>query len=339
MRTKSTNVFSAALQGFLGDYLPGLRGVSSHTILSYRDSLKLFLQFLSKEKKKHASDIDIKDVGAEEAIAFLKYLEMSLGNCIGTRNIRLSAIHSFFRYLSGIYPEYLNTCQRILAIPFKRTYTRTIDYLQAEEITAVFQSVNRLKSAGRRDYALLSFMFNTGARVQEAVDLQAKDLQLTKPFSVNIYGKGRKQRVCPLWPQTAHVIKEYLEEQRIDLREPTAVFTNHLGTPLTRFGVRYIFSKYLLAAANSQPSLKKKRLHPHSMRHSTAICLLEAGIDIITIGHWMGHCSINTTNKYVAIDLEMKRKAIEKIKLLDAKSNKQVSWRKNPDILKWLESL
>jgi len=316
-----------------------MRGMSSHTILSYRDSFKLFLQFLSQQKKRAVSDLDIEGIGVGEVIAFLEHLEMNRHNGIGTRNIRLSAIHSFFRYLSGMYPEYLDKSQRILGIPFKRTSTRIVEYLEFEEVTAVIQAVDRSKANGRRDYALLSLMFNTGARVQEIVDLKANDLQLTKPFSVTIHGKGKKERICPLWPQTAHVVAEYVEERGIDFRKPASVFANYLGGPLTRFGIGYILAKYLRLAAVRRPSLKKKRLHPHSMRHSTVIYLLKSGVDLCTISHWIGHSNINTTNKYARIDLEMKRKAIEKAKPLDCKTNLEASWRKNPDILEWLESL
>lgn len=339
MKKKQSNVLARALQGFLGDYLPSLRGMSSHTILSYRDSLKLFLQFLSKEKKKHVSDLDIESIGVEEVITFLKHLEMGRHNCIGTRNIRLSAIHSFFRYLSGQHPEYLDKSHRILGIPFKRMSTRPIEYLEFEEVTAVLKAVDRSKRYGRRDYALLSTMFNTGARAQEIVDLQGNDLKLTNPFSVTIFGKGKKSRVVPIWPQTAQVLRDYVEEQSIDLQKPVPVFTNHLRSPLTRFGLRYILAKYVCLATVSQPLLKKKRIHPHSMRHSMILHLLKSGNDIITVGNWVGHSSPNTTNKYATIDLEMKRKALEKAKPLDSKTKGKASWRKNPDILKWLESL
>ncbi len=339
MKPNGFNSLGVALRGFLATYLPSLRGMSSHTILSYRDSLKLFLQFLAERQRKPVSALNIESIGAEEVVAFLEYLETGRHNGVGTRNVRLSAIHSFFRYFAGIHPEYLDKCQRILNIPFKRSSTRTIEYLEFEEITAVLQSVDRSKADGRRDYALLSLMFNTGGRVQEIVDLKADDLQLTRPFSIRIHGKGKRERICPLWPQTAGVLAEYVEERGVDLRRPVPVFTNHLAGPLTRFGVRYILAKYLRLAAVRQPSLSKKRLHPHSMRHSTAVHLLKSGVDLSTISHWLGHCSVNTTNKYVAIDLEMKLKAIEKARPVDAPPNVHRLWRKDSHILAWLESL
>jgi site-specific recombinase XerD len=339
MKARRSNTLGLALKDFFGDYLPQLRGMSLHTILSYRDGLRLLLLFIAQQKNISVSDLTIENIGVAEVIAFLDHLEKNRRNGIGTRNIRLSALHSFFRYLAGMYPEHLYQSQRILSIPFKRMSTRAVEYLEFEEIMAVLQAVDRSKSDGRRDYALLALMFNTGARVQEIVDLKANDLQLTKPFSVYIYGKGRKERICPIWDQTAHVLREYVEERGIDLRKPVTLFTNHLGKPLTRFGVRYILAKYLRNAAETQPSLRKKRLHPHSMRHSTAVHLLKSGVDLSTISHWLGHVSINTTNRYATMDLEMKRQAIAKAKPLGDETNPQSSWRKSPDILAWLESL
>lgn len=339
MEARRSNILGMALKDFFCNYLPQMRGMSLHTILSYRDSLKLLLLFIVQQKNIPVTDLTVEDIGVAEIVAFLDHLEKNRRNGIGTRNIRLSALHSFFRCLAGIYPEYLNHSQRLLNIPFKRMSTRTVEYLEFEEITAVLQAVDRSKSDGRRDYALLALMFNTGARVQEIVDLKANDLQLSKPFSVRIYGKGRKERICPIWTETANILREYVEERGIDLREPITLFTNYLSRPLTRFGVRYILAKYLKNAANIQPSLSKKCLHPHSMRHSTAVHLLKSGVDLCTIAHWLGHASVNTTNKYATIDLEMKRQAIAKAKPLADETNPHSSWRKNNDILAWLESL
>lgn len=340
MKTKRSNDLGASLRGFFCDYLPHLRGMSSHTVLSYRDSIKLLLQFLAKEKNASISDLDIKNIGADEIITFLDNLEKNRHNGISTRNVRLSAIHSFFRYLAGTHPEHIDRSQRILSIPFKRTHTRIIEYLEFEEIMTVLQAVDRSKPDGRRNYILLALMFNTGARVQEIVDLKANDLQLSRPFSICIHGKGRKERICPIWEQTAMLLHEYTEERGIDIRQPVTVFINHLGTPLTRFGVRYILAKYLRNAAVVQPSLGKKRLHPHCMRHSTAVHLLKSGVDLSTIGHWLGHVSVNTTNRYVSIDLEMKRKAIAKAKPPEYKTcPAEATWKRDPNIIEWLDSL
>jgi len=339
MKPTRTNVLGMALKGFFTAYLPKVRGTSPHTILSYRDSLKLFLLFLAQQKNISVSDLRIEDMGVEEILAFLDHLEENRHNQTGTRNSRLAALHSFFRYVAAIHPEVFDQSQRILNIPFKRKASRTVDYLEFEEITAVLGSVDRAKQDGRRDYALLNLMFNTGVRVQELVDLKANDLQLSKPFCVRIFGKGRKERICPIWPETAHLLRQLLEERGIDAREPVTVFTNHIGNPITRFGIRYLLAKHIHNAANVRPSLGKKRLHPHSMRHSTAIHLLKSGVDLSTIANWLGHSSVNTTNKYATMDLEMKRQAIGKAKPLTEGTPSQGEWKQNPDLLEWLESL
>lgn len=339
MKTRETNILGVALKDFFYSYLPQLRGMSPLTILNYRDSLKLFLQFLIQEKNISVLELTIEKIEPDEVIDFLNYLEKIRGNSTPTRNIRLAALHSFFRYLAHQYPQHLYLSQRILSIPFKRTNTQATQYLEFQEVMALLESIDRSKANGRRDYALLLLMFNTGARVQEVVDLRAQDLELSKPFAVHIFGKGRRERICPIWPETAHILSAYLKEQGMDLRKPLPIFLNHLGEPLTRFGIGYIFKKYLHKAAKIQPSLKKKRLHPHSMRHSTAVHLLKSGVDLATIASWLGHSSVNTTNKYATMDLEMKQKVLAKVKPLGDKITPESSWKENPDILTWLESL
>jgi site-specific recombinase XerD len=179
--------------------------------------------------------------------------------------------------------------------------------LEFAEIQAVLGTTDRASPLGRRDYALVSLMFNTGGRVSEIVDSQACDLRLSAPPSVLLRGKGRKERVCPLWPQTAQLLQALLEERNVPTTRAAAVFINHRGSPRTRFGARLILRKLVAQAIRKQPSLKAKRFHPHSVRHSTALHLLRSGVDLSTIAHWLGHASINTTNKYLALDLEAKR--------------------------------
>lgn len=338
MNKSKTTSLAIALQAFFHNYLPQLKGVSRHTTYSYRDSLKLLLLFLARDK----GSVDLlgfDDINVPKIIAFLDHLETERGNGIGTRNIRLAAVHSFFRYVANSYPDFLHLSQQILNIPFKRMQTRSIEYLEYEELAAVIEGIDRSKPDGRRDYVLLILMFNTGARVQEMVDLKASDLQLSAPFSVRIFGKGRKERICPIWTNTAHVLQEYVKERNFDLKKPTPLFKNHLNTPLTRFGVRYILAKYVLKAVSIRPSLKAKRLHPHSMRHSTAVHLLKSGVDLATIANWLGHASNNTTNRYAKIDLDMKREAIKKAEPPQDDFDSQSSWRNDSDLLSWLESL
>jgi len=338
MNTPLPNAMARALRDFFVDHLPRLRGLSPHTLLSYRDSLALLLRFVSAHRGRALVTLDLKDLDTDAVIAFLQHLEADRHNTVATRNVRLAAIHAFFRYLAAQHPDRLEHCQRILAVPFKRARIPSVAYFEYDEIQAVLAAVDRHTVDGRRDHALLVTMFNTGARVQEILDLRPCDLHLIKPFQVHLVGKGRKERVCPLWPETAQVLRAHLSERRVDpgLREP--LFRNHRGEPLTRFGVRYILAKYCARAAAAAPTLRGKRLHPHSMRHSTAVHLLKAGVHLTTIRHWLGHASVNTTNRYASVDLEMKREAINKARPLDRPSS-GARWRTDASILEWLEAL
>lgn len=339
MTTRSPNTLARALRDFFTDHLPRLRGLSPHTLQSYRDSLVLLLRFVATFRACPVAVLDLDGLGTQEVVAFLDYLEEERHNTTSTRNVRLAAIHAFFRYLAVEHPDQLERCQRILTIPFKRAQQRSIEYLEYEEIQALLSAINRATDKGQRDYALLVTMFNTGARVQEILDVRAIDLQLVRPFQVRLVGKGRKERLCPLWPQTAKVLRTYCEASYIDLRSEAPLFLNHRGNPLTRFGVRYILAKYHDRAKAIMPSLIKKRLHPHSMRHSTAVHLLKSGVDLITISHWLGHASVNTTHKYATIDLEMKRQALERARSPDQEATPTAPWRNEASILEWLEAL
>jgi site-specific recombinase XerD len=311
--------------------------MSPHTIHSYRDSLVLFLRFVATQQKCRVHDLDLEDIGPDHVLAFLLHLEQVRDNSATTRNVRLAAIHAFCRYVGTYHPEQLERIQRIRGIPFKRARQRVIEYLEREEIEAVLARISRTTRDGRRDYTLLATMFNTGARVQEIVNLKARDLQLIRPFQIRLFGKGRKERFCPLWRPTAQVLRDHCEEYHLDLGSDARVFLNHRGQPLTRFGVRYILAKHLKRARSHVSTLKQKRLHPHSMRHSAAVALLLSGVDLITISQWLGHSSPNTTNRYATICLELKRRAISKVKPIGRRSRS--SWRKNQSVLEWLENL
>lgn len=333
----NSNVLALAIRRFLGDYLPHQRAFSTHTIRSYRDSLKLLLQFAAGTKRRVA-DLTAGDLMPEKIIAFLDGLEQHRGNDAATRNVRLSAIHSFFDYLGAGWPEHLDQARRVLAITFKRTDHRTIDYLEAEELRTLLEQIDRRTVWGRRDYVLLALMFNTGGRVQEVVALQTTDLRLTSPPSVKFFGKGRRERICPLWPETARLLQQHIADTGLNTQSDQTLFRNHRGGPLTRFGARLILQRHVTRAAAMLPSLKHKRIHPHSLRHSTAVHLLKSGVDLSTIAHWLGHTSINTTHKYVTIDLAAKRAAIAKAEPV-TKSKRLPRWRTDNDLLTWLESL
>jgi site-specific recombinase XerD len=329
---------ASSLRMFFGEYLPTLRGLSPHTIASYRDSLTLLLRFAGTHHAHSVAELDVEDLTADVVVAFLTHVERVRHVSATTRNVRLAAIHTFFRFLAAHHPEHLEHAQRIVGIPFKRTGSRPIEYLEYAELAHVLAAVDRSSADGRRDYTLLATMFNTGARAQEILDVRALDLQLTKPFQVRLFGKGRKTRTCPLWPQTAQLLRALCIERQLDLRSEARVFLNHRGMPLTRFGVRFILAKHLRRATSACPTLARKKLHPHSLRHSTAVHLLKSGVDLPSIAHWLGHASVNTTNRYATVDLDMKRRALAKAQPPHAASGAS-SWRRNATILEWLEAL
>jgi len=337
MKPASPNLLARCLRDYFADHLQRIRAMSPHTIQSYRDSLVLLLRFVASDRKIEVCDLDMEDLDPAQILGFLLYIEKERGNSITTRNVRLAAIHAFFRYVGAHHPDQLERTQRMLGIPFKRADQRVIEYLDRSEIETILARIDRSVPDGRRDYALLATMFNTGARVQEVIDLRASGLQLTKPYQLRLFGKGRKERFCPLWQQTAQVLLAFCEERQIDLRSDARVFLNHRGVPLTRFGVRYILAKHVDRVRPEVATLEGKRLHPHSIRHSTAVALLKSGVDLSTISQWLGHSSATTTNRYATIDLEMKREAINRVK--PVAGSPKTSWRTSETVLEWLESL
>jgi integrase/recombinase XerD len=332
------NVLARALRGFFTDHLPRVRGASPHTIHSYRDTFVLLLRFVAARKRRTVPKLDLDDLAPQDVLDFLHDLEVERRNIPATRNVRLAAIHAFFRYCAAEHPERLEHCQRVLAVPFKRARSRPVEYLEFAEIQAVLAAIDRSTTQGRRDYALLAAMFNTGARVQEIVALRIADLRVEAPPHLRLFGKGRKERVCPLWPQTADLLRALIAERSGPPPVDQPLFVNHRGGPLTRFGVRYILAKYCAQAQLAMPTLARKRLHPHSMRHSTAVHLLRSGVDIVTISQWLGHASVTTTNRYTSVDLETKRQAIERARPIDHASG-LAPWRTDASVLEWLERL
>lgn len=316
MRLSKPTDLGRDLEQFFQDYLPAQRGLSPHTIRSYRDALLLFLQFASRDTKRPVAQLEIIDLTAERVIGFLNFLENERENGIATRNARLGAIHVFARFVASHRPEQLATLQRVIGLPFKRgAHEAPIEYLEQPEIEALLQSIDQNTILGRRDYALFALMFNTGARVQEVLNLRRRDIRLDTPCQVRLHGKGDKTRLCPIWPATARLLRDLLQELRSTETDPADafVFTNARSQQMTRFGVRYLLRKYVAAASCAVPTLRDKRIHPHSIRHSTAVALLKAGVDFTTISQWLGHASINTTMRYARADLDLKRQALSQV--------------------------
>ena len=316
MSRKAPTALGRDLVTFFDDFLPAQRGLSPHTIRSYRDALVLFLRFTAGELRRTVDRLDVPDVTVDRVTRFLAALEAERSNGIATRNARLGAIHVFARYLAGQRPEYLGVLQRIIGMPFKRGAIEVpIEYLDRTELDALLKSIDRSTDLGRRDYALFAFMFNTGARVQEVLDVRVADVRLEGPPQVRLLGKGRKERVCPLWPTTAKLLRDLIAKRRDIGRDENSplVFTNARGAALTRYGVRYLLRRYVQRASRAAPSLKTKKLHPHSIRHSTAVALLKSGVDFATISQWLGHAGLNTTMRYARADLDLKRRALAQV--------------------------
>lgn len=333
------NSLARSLRGFFGDHMPRARGLSLHTVLSYRDAFALLLRFLAARKGRDVVALDLPDLEPDGVLAFLEHLETDRANCVATRNARLAAIHAFARFVAAQHPEHLEICQRLLAIPFKRAQVRVVDYLEEDEVAAMLGAADRTTADGRRDHALLLAMFNTGARVQEILEIRPRDLQLVRPLQVRICGKGRKERICPLFPRTAEVLRVLLAETGLDANSPEPLFRNRRGEPLTRFGVRYLLRKYATLAQSTAPGLARKRVHPHTMRHTSAVHLLQSGVDMVSISHWLGHASVETTNRYAVVDLETKRAALTKAGPIGEDDPGLAAWRSDASILAWLEAL
>jgi len=301
---------------FFQEYLPTLRGMSRHTIRSYRDGMILFLGFATTDCGRPIEALTIADITADRVGRFLASLEGERHNSITTRNARLAALHTFARFLIAETPEHMATLQQVLGIPFKRGAREApIEYLETTEIEAMLAGIDRSTSGGRRDYAMFSLMFNTGARVQEIVGLRVRDVRLEPPHQVRFNGKSNKVRLCPIWPRTAQLLKELIQKQQTSGEDPADqhIFLNGRGVPMTRFGVRYILQKRVVACAEVAPTLTGKRIHPHSLRHTTAIHLLKAGVDFATISQWLGHASLNTTMRYARADIDLKRQALAQV--------------------------
>jgi site-specific recombinase XerD len=316
MKPSAPTDLGRELVRFFEDFLPGQRGLSPNTVRSYRDAMLLLLQFTAADAKRPVDRLQVSDLTAERVAAFLNHLQSERSNGIATRNARLGAIHVFARFLAARMPEALGTLQRVIAVPYKRGAREVpIEYLERAEIEAVLQSIDRSNALGRRDYALFALMFNTGARVQEALDVRRRDVRLDAPPQVRLHGKGNKVRLCPIWPVTAKLLRAFIDELPASDGDPAdaLLFTNARGRPLTRFGVRYLLRRYVAAAAKAEPSLRDKSIHPHSLRHSTAIALLKSGVDFATISQWLGHAGLNTTMRYARADIDLKRQAIAQV--------------------------
>lgn len=325
------NELCKTVQNFFLSYLPNERVLSPHTISAYRDTMKLYLHSVTLNSKN--KNIALDDLNAQSVLDLMDNLKKGRGNSIKTQNQRLAALKSFFQYLRVQDPTRMSQYDRINHIKLKRAPRKPIDYLTKKEMDAVISSVNTDDRLGIRDLALLKLLYNSGARVQELCDLKVKDIRMTAPYLIRLKGKGNKIRQVPLWKDTVEAVRVHIG----DKRDSESIF-DHRGSPLTRFGVRYIVQKYADLASTVEPTIKEKTIGPHTFRHTIAMHLLQSGVDINVIKAWLGHINLNTTHGYVDTDMEMKRSAIAKVKGPEERGYTQKMLKKNPDVLNWLSS-
>jgi len=303
------NLLGPWIRRFMLEHMVAERNFSPNTQASYRDTLTLLLPFAAKHGGFAIDRMTVEDLSPTIVRQFLDHVECDR-HCGGaTRNLRLSALHSLARFIGMHSPVHLSWCSEVRSIPFKKTARTLIGYLEKSEMDALLAAPDRRTALGARDYALLLFLYNSGARADEAAKLTIGRLQLTEPSSVRILGKGNKMRVCPLWPTTSSVLTQLVTGRSAD----DTVFRGRTNQPMTRFGIHRVVTRYAELVTKSHPAMKDKRISPHSVRHTTAVHLLRAGVDINTIRAWLGHVSLDTTHIYAEVDLEMKAKALARV--------------------------
>lgn len=336
MKRHSESVLAALMESFFRKRLAAQCRASPATIAAYRDAFRLFLSFASVKAGRAPSRLQLEHLGADVVLAFLDYLEHERGNSVRTRNARLAAIRSFFQHIAYEDPASLGTAQQVLCIPTKRTNKPLLGFLSREEMNALMAAPARRTWQGRRDYALLLFLWRTGARVSEAIGVDVGDLSLQRPWQVLFHGKGSRERIVPLASDTATALKRWCEERAILLRPNVPVFTNAKGQRLTRYGVTHIVRRAVITATKQCPALAKQPVSPHILRHTLAMDLLQSGVDPNIIRSWLGHVTLDTTHQYMEADVEMKRRALQKSSVVEVSA---LRYRPTDSLLAFLESL
>ncbi len=326
--------FPRLLQRFFLERLMQQRQVSACTVAAYRDTFRLLLAYIHRELGIRPSDLVLEDLNAELILDFLRYLEVERRNCARSRNARFAAIRSFMEYAALQEPSALPVVQSVLAIPMKRFEQVLIGFLSREQIEAILAAPDQNTWTGRRDRVMLATLYNTGARVSELISMQIGDLVLTPAASVRIRGKGRKERTVPLWRDTARELKRWLREYPGAPEQP--LFPSRSGGSLTRVGLTERLKLAAKRASRQYPELGRRRIFPHLIRHSIAMHMLQAGVDITVIALWLGHESPATTHRYVEADLAMKERAL---KALKAPSQAPLRYQPVDSVLKFLQSL
>lgn len=331
--------FSKSLTDFLSKYLPGERGMSANTISSYKITFILFINFVEAEKNINVNKLSLKDITKECVVEFLDWLQEKRHCSDSTRNVRLAALHSFFNFLQYEVPENMNEWQRILSIPVKKAKRSSMNYLSLEGIKLLLAQPDLSTNKGIRDLTLLALMYDSAARVQEIIDLTPLSVRLTKPFTIKLVGKGKKARIVPLMDEQVVHLKYYMEKNH--LLKPHAnlypLFFNSRKEKLTRAGVYHIFKYYASKAKEKDPKIIPEKISPHSFRHSKAMHLLQAGVNLVYIRDILGHESVQTTEVYARVDSKQKREAIEKA-YAEIIKREVPAWENNDNLLDWLKN-
>jgi integrase/recombinase XerD len=334
-RRASNDRLLSLVQSYFQEHLQRVRGASPHTVRAYAQALQLFFLFLARHLDRPIAMLTLGDIRADSVLAFLGDLEQNRENSVVTRNCRLAAVRGFIQHALRHDVVRAAEYQRILAIPSKKSRSRPASYLEPQQMRAVLAQPNRATSMGAAHHALLLFLYNTGARVSEALGVSRADLQLIRPCQVRILGKGRKERLCPLWLETVRAL------QCLPPAATDRIFVSRRGQPLTRDGVAYILQKYVAMATKTQPALRSITVTPHTLRHSCAVALLQSGVDVTVIRDYLGHASIATTGRYISTNLQMKREVLERFWRTARLPghHRHSAWRPTPALLALLSSL
>lgn len=332
---KRTSEFSVIIHAFFTDWLGRQRELSTHTVRSYRDTWRLFLRFLEEHRSMPIERLILSDITADHVFAFLEHHERTHRTSTGTRNCRLAGLRALFDFAARRDPAAIAQATQMRQIPRRREIQRPICYLEQQEVDAILAQPDRSTPEGQRDHALMVFLYNTGARIQEALDLCPQAVRFDSPCSVRLFGKGRKERVCPLWPETSALLQALLRRRPRAVDQP--MFVNRYGEPLGASGVRLKLAQYVTEAATNVPSIARKRISPHTFRHSTAVALVAEGVGTPVIRALLGHAQLETTAHYAQANLQTKRDALARLPLPGTTGRSR--WKRDASVLAWLDSL
>lgn len=334
MTAASSPTFATLVQDFFCQRLLAQRNASPRTVAAYRDTFRLLLRYVHDQHHLAPTALTLADLDAPRILAFLDHLERDRHNTVRSRNARLAAVRAFFHYAASLDPANLPTIQRVLAIPCKRYDAPVLGFLTREEVAALQAALDLTTWSGRRDQVLLATLYNTGARVSEVLDLQVADFGRGREATLHLRGKGRKERTVPLWKGTARLLVAWLATR--EAAPTTPLFPNRAGHRMTRAGVAQRLRLAVARATPTCPSLRGRRISPHTLRHTTAMHLLQAGVDITVIALWLGHESPVTTHHYLQADLAMKRRALER---LEEPAQRAARFTPSDDLLAFLDGL